>query len=268
MQQLTSRATFDQQRQAMENAPIKDRILAMHMSGDPTKQAEAQAMLDANPGLPKADIMRALLDFDQQKASRDHQAQLNPLKLAAEKQRLDTDRSTAAYTEEQRKLVADQRAALVEEARTKQLMDALREDGNVYADGVLTPADSQELSDALVKAGVKDPGERTDILRAIYKRAQFTTEGVDANGNKVKETVPLPKKVALAAALSANNGWLSTAGGSADDAVEAIMNDVREYELANGGKAKLAKAAVDFRNYQQLLERRQKQAPVVPLKPK
>jgi hypothetical protein len=268
MQQMAARTTFDSQQAAAKAAPIRDQIMSLYMSGDPVKQAEAKALLDTSPIGQKADVLKAMNDFDQTKATRDLNNTLNPLKIQEAQNRIAADEAARAAQEEQRKLVADQRNALLAQAKLDAEKQALKENGNIYSDGVLSPGDSQEISDALIKAGVKDAGDRTDIIKAIFRNAMYTAEGVDANGNKVTQTVPLPKRVAMDAALSAYNGWFSTAGGSADKAIKKLMDDVREYELAGGSKAKLSKAAVDYRDFQELLQRRQGQAPIVPLKPK
>jgi hypothetical protein len=269
MQQLTAKSTFETQQAAAKAAPIKDQILSMYMTGDPAQQARAKELFVANPNIPGgAELVKSMNDFDQVKATRDFQAQLNPLKLQAERQNLESSKSNAAYQEEQRQMLADERAAKAIQAKLDAETKNLRDNNNIYADGVLQAGDSQELSDALMKAGVKDPGERTDIIKAIFENATYTTEGTDAKGNRIKQTVPLPKKVAMDAAMSAYNGWFSTAGGSAKDAIKKLMSEVREYELDGGGKAKLSKAAVDFRNYEDLLQRRQAAPVVVPGKSK
>jgi hypothetical protein len=207
MQQLTAKSTFETQQAAAKAAPIKDQIMSMYMTGDPAQQARAKELFAANPNIPGgAELVKSMNAFDQDKATRDFQAKLNPLKLQEAELSIENNKSSAAYQEEQRKLLADQRAAQATQNRLQAEAQFLRETGNVYADGVFNPNDTQALHEMMVKAGIgDDPGERQAVIERLSKIANQELEYRDADGKIRKQSIPVPMSLARQAILGSKD---------------------------------------------------------------
>ena len=237
MQQITAKNTFEAQQAAAKAAPIKDQALSLYMTGDPQKQAQARALLEANPGIPQADVMRAMVEFDAAKSNRDTQAALNPLRVEEAQLNIKNSRTNAAYTEEQRKQLADQRVAMQEQARLAAERQLLVDTGNVYADGLYDPNDSADLMKLMADTGIgDDAGERQAIIKRLSKLAEMEVESLGEDGKVVKRKVPLPKSLVRQAILGSSDQWVNMWNQGFANSMEKNLRDALKVSRDSAGR--------------------------------
>lgn len=129
----------------------------------------------------------------------------------------------------------------------------LRDTGNVYAEGVLTPGSAQELRKLLTDNKIGDPDAQNAMIDAIGKLQSVELDYVDANNKLAKKTIPVPLSVAKQALLSASGGFFWNTDNdwaqSATEALQAQMRQIVELELADKRTYKQNKVVFDHDQY-------------------
>ena len=276
---LQQRGTADMAyNDAMTNAtqaPIVREIQAL-MIKDPKA---AQARLDANPDLLKvfelaqgidrqsneltvrkradAEETRRVTEEAQRALLRPIEVDSKKLGLVATQAQINASNATVAAAADARALTKKQLAAAEKSAQAAANTQFLKESGNIYSDGILTPDSSEELSALMIKNGIGGTGsdaplKRQKIIDRLRTLPGVEVEYINENNKLDKKTIPMPMGLVKQAILGASDKFFSWNEGYADtveDSLKASMKNLVPIKTPTGGSYAQNKAVFDFDAY-------------------
>lgn len=277
MQQAAAQRTFASQEAAAKAAPIKDQVLTLFQSGDPANRAKAQELIAANPQFQWADTIKTMADFDAQKQQRDFAAQMNPLRLQEAQSNIAAAAANREASVEQRNAAKLAQEAAMAAAKLEQERQYLKETGNEYADGLLTPDRAPELLEFMTKNGIGDDvGERQAVIKRFLEmngkvEIDRIKEVVGKDGKvkyeKVKDSVPISFARAREAIAGSKdqmvNLWNQGYANTAESNLKASLKATMPMQTVDGRAYTQNKAAFDYDQYMENRNGAVKAAPVV-----
>lgn len=217
MQQTTARNAFDDQALARSRLPLinqaamlaaqgdeagLNKLLAEQDLGDEAKfVTQLQSTLDARANRERQQVLQRREDTNFR-----HQQSMRPFELAAKALSVQASQEQISAAQENRALSKKQREQLEAAGKLEAERQLLKDTGNVYADGIFDPSDTQAINEMMVANGIGDsPGERQAIIRRIGKVAEQGLEYVDKDGKLATKKVPIPKSLITQAILGSHD---------------------------------------------------------------
>lgn len=263
-QQTTAARTFDDSTRTLTERPILDQANALKANQD---YAGLRALAAANPqvrglsavieGATAAEQAKTKFGWDERAAA--HTEALRPLDIKAKETSIAASEANMANAQDARELAKEQLASARKSATAAAATQFLRESGNPYVDGPLTPASTEELSAMMVKAGIGGNDDdaadkRQKIIERLGKLSEVDLEYIDKDNKKATRKVPVPLGLVKQAILGSgdkfwswNEGWADTMEANLKKSMKTLMplktEDGREYTQN--------KAVFDFDQYMQ-----------------
>jgi hypothetical protein len=208
----------------------------------------------------ETDLKRGDERFGWERVNQDQRVAMFPLEQKKAEASIRSSNASAAASFAQAgesgarvKYMAEDRESAKAAAKAAARTQLLRDAGNIYAEGVLTPGSAQELRKLLTENKIGDSDAQNAMIDAIGKLQEVELDYVDSNNRLVKKKVPVPLSVAKLALSSASGGFLwNTDNDWAQSVTESIkdqMTKIIDQQTADGRPYKQNKAVFDFAQY-------------------
>ncbi len=146
---------------------------------------------------------------------------------------------------------------------------ALREAGNMYADGVYNGNQAPELIEFMTKnkIGSDDPSKRANVLDFVNRLSREGVQIKDSKGAVVQTIHDIPMSVIKQAISGSSDGFFNSLGDwnttNAKETKAAIIAAMSATNSPDGGKTRTNKAMDDLRMYVKAVDNSAENAPAI-----